>query len=77
MVDTVLIIDYAKRAKSAKKIQHFARISIKEKDSLYQLVDFFSLFDIKFRGRKEEYSNDYWLQISTTPLYHAWSGFSI
>ena len=48
----------------------------KEKDSLYQLVDFFSLFDIKFRGRKEEYSNDYWLQISTTPLYHAWSDFS-
>jgi len=48
----------------------------KEKDSLYQLIDFFSLFDIKFKSKREEYSNDYWLQISTTPLYHTWSGFS-
>jgi len=57
-------------------IRKYKTYGNKEKDSLYQLVDFFSLFDIKFRGRKEEYSNDYWLQISSTPLYHAWSGFS-
>ena len=57
-------------------IRKYKTYGNKEKDSLYQLVDFFSLFDIKFRGRKEEYSNNYWLQISSTPLYHAWSGFS-
>jgi hypothetical protein len=48
----------------------------KEKDSLYQLIDFFSLFDIKFRSKREEYTSNYWLQISSTPLYHTWSGFS-
>ncbi|MCL2496773.1 MAG: ATP-binding protein, partial [Clostridiales bacterium] len=57
-------------------IRKYKTYGNKEKDSLYQLVDFFSMFDIKFRSKKEEYSNDYWLQISTTPLYHAWSGFS-
>jgi len=57
-------------------IRKYKTYGNKEKDSLYQLVDFFSLFDIKFRGRREEYSNDYWLQISATPLYRAWSGFS-
>jgi hypothetical protein len=48
----------------------------KEKDSLYQLIDFFSMFDIKFREKRDTYSSDYWLQISTTPSYHVWSGFS-
>ena len=57
-------------------IRKYKSYGKKEKDSLYQLIDFFSMFDIKFRSRREEYSNDYWLQISTTPLYHTWSGFS-
>jgi len=57
-------------------IRKYKTYGNKEKDSLYQLVDFFSMFDIKFKSRKDEYSNDYWLQISTTPFYHAWSGFS-
>jgi len=57
-------------------IRKYKTYGNKEKDSLYQLVDFFSMFDIKFRGRREEYSEDYWLQIFSTPLYHAWSGFS-
>jgi len=57
-------------------IRKYKTYGNKEKDSLYQLIDFFSLFDIKFKGRREEYSKDYWLQISATPLYHAWSGFS-
>ena len=57
-------------------IRKYKTYGNKEKDSLYQLVDFFSMFDIKFRGKKEEFSNNYWLQISATPLYHTWSGFS-
>jgi hypothetical protein len=46
----------------------------KEKDSLYQLIDFFSLFDVKFKSKREEYSSDYKLQISSTKLYHTYSG---
>ena len=57
-------------------IRKYKTYGNKEKDSLYQLVDFFSMFDIRFKSKREEYSTDYWLQISTTPFYHSWSGFS-
>ena len=57
-------------------IRKYKTYGNKEKDSLYQLIDFFSMFDIKFRAKRDEYSNDYWLKISSTPSYHAWSGFS-
>ena len=46
----------------------------KKRDSLYQLIDFFSLFDIRFRGKHDEHADDYWLRFSSTPAYYAWSG---
>jgi len=48
----------------------------KKRDSLYQLIDLFSLFDIRFRDRHVEFSRDYWLHFSTTSTYSVWSGFS-
>ena len=48
----------------------------KNRESLYQLTDFFSLFDIRFRGRRESYASDYWLRFSTTSAHSAWSGIS-
>ena len=46
----------------------------KKRDSLYQLVDPFSLFDIRFREMRQEHKNDYWLRFSSTPAYYTWSG---
>lgn len=48
----------------------------KKKESLYQLIDFFSLFDIRFREKRELYSSDYWLNFSSTSAHSAWRGIS-
>jgi len=48
----------------------------KKRDSLFQLIDPFSMFDIRFRERREEHSNDYWLRFSSTPSHLVWGGFS-
>ena len=57
-------------------IRKYKAYGQKARDSLYQLIDFFSLFDIRFRDKKTEYASDYWLQFSVTPAYAAWSGLS-
>ncbi|MCL1918556.1 MAG: ATP-binding protein [Peptococcaceae bacterium] len=55
-------------------IREYKAYGQKKRDSLYQLIDFFSLFDIRFRSKRKEYANDYWLRFSSTPSYYAWSG---
>jgi hypothetical protein len=55
-------------------IREYKAYGQKKRDSLYQLIDFFSLFDIRFRGKREEHANDYWLRFSSTPAFYAWSG---
>ena len=57
-------------------IRKYIAYGNKKKESLYQLTDFFSLFDIRFRGRRESYSSDYWLRFSSTSAYSIWSGVS-
>jgi len=57
-------------------IREYRAYGKKKKDSLFQLVDPFSLFDIRFRDRRNEFSSDFWLRFSSTPSYHTWSGFS-
>jgi predicted AAA+ superfamily ATPase len=57
-------------------IREYKAYGRKKRDSLYQLTDFFSLFDIRFRDRRAEHTNDFWLQFSSTPAHSAWSGFS-
>jgi len=57
-------------------IRKYAGYGKKERDSIYQLIDFFSLFDIKFREKREEFSENYWLGFSSTHAYSIWSGFS-
>ena len=57
-------------------IREYKAYGQKKRDSLYQLVDFFSLFDTRFRGMRGGHSDDYWLRYSTTPAHSAWSGIS-
>ena len=57
-------------------VREYKAYGRKKRDSLYQLVDFFSLFDTRFRGKREEYANEYWLRFSSTPAHSAWSGIS-
>ena len=48
----------------------------KKRDALYQLMDFFSLFDIRFRDKRAEHSGDYWLRFSATSAHSIFCGFS-
>ena len=48
----------------------------KKRDCLYQLIDFFSFFEIRFRDMHLEFASDYWLRFSATSAYSVWSGFS-
>jgi len=57
-------------------IRKYVGYGKKERDSIYQLIDFFSLFDLKFRDKREEYNENYWLGFSSTHAYSIWSGFS-
>jgi hypothetical protein len=43
---------------------------------MYQLTDPFSLFDLQFRDKRENYSSNFWLRFSPTPAHSAWSGFA-
>jgi len=57
-------------------IREYRAFGQKKRDSLYQLIDFFSLFDIRFREMREGHSGDYWLRYSSTSAHSAWSGIS-
>jgi len=57
-------------------IRKYVGYGKKERDSLYQLIDFFSLFDIRFRDKREEFNSNYWIGFSSTHAYSIWSGFS-
>ena len=57
-------------------IREYKAFGQKKRDSLYQLVDFFSLFDNRFRGIRDNHSSDFWLRYSTTSAHAAWKGVS-
>ena len=48
----------------------------KKKDNLYQLIDPFTLFCLRFGSKRDVYSDDYWLRFSTTPAHAAWAGYA-
>ncbi|MCU0373667.1 MAG: ATP-binding protein [Chitinophagaceae bacterium] len=47
-----------------------------QKKVLYQLVDFYSLFYLKFIVRVSPDEDEYWLQMGDNPAYRAWSGYA-
>jgi len=57
-------------------IREYKAYGRKKRDSLYQLIDFFSLFDIRFRAKREEHASDYWLRFSSTSGHSTWAGLS-
>ena len=57
-------------------IRKYKAYGQKRKDSLYQLIDFFTLFDIRFRNKRGLYESNYWLNFSSTSAHSSWSGIS-
>lgn len=48
----------------------------KSRDKLYQLIDPFTYFHLRFNEKRGRYSEQYWMQFSVTPAHSAWSGYA-
>ena len=48
----------------------------KKRDRLYQLVDPFTLFCLRFELKRDVYSTDFWLRFCTTPTHASWAGYA-
>lgn len=57
-------------------IRKYVPFGKKEKNSLYQLSDFFSLFHLKFIKDKKNTDENYWMNIIDNPKHRAWSGYA-
>jgi hypothetical protein len=55
-------------------IRAYLAFGNKEKDKLYQLIDAFTLFHLRFDRDRKHWDEGYWLKFSATPAHGAWSG---
>jgi hypothetical protein len=57
-------------------IRKYQAFDKKSKGAVFQLIDFFSLFHMKFMAEKNVYDETFWLKYSNTPAHNAWSGYA-
>lgn len=57
-------------------IRKYVPFEKKSRDSLYQLVDFYSHFYLKFIENTHILNKNNWLNILDSPQYRAWSGYA-
>ncbi len=48
----------------------------KKRESIYQLIDFFTLFHLKFMANASIFDENFWINIINTPSYLSWSGYA-
>ncbi|MBQ4407765.1 MAG: AAA family ATPase [Bacteroidales bacterium] len=57
-------------------IRSYNSIGKAKKDSVYQLIDNFTLFYFKFLDGKTNFSKNYWLSMQKNTLFNVWCGLS-
>lgn len=57
-------------------IRRYRPFSKKKRNSLYQLVDFYTHFYLRFIQNTDPYDENNWLNAMDTPAYRAWSGYA-
>jgi AAA+ ATPase superfamily predicted ATPase len=57
-------------------IRKYYSINKKEKDAIYQLTDFFSLFYFNFMDSQKHNDENFWQHIIDNAQHRAWSGFA-
>jgi uncharacterized protein len=57
-------------------IRKYLPFGKKSRTSLYQLVDFYSLFYLRFIKGKEVFDKNHWLKMLDSPSYRTWSGYA-
>ena len=62
--------------KTSGFIREYRAFGKKKRDRLFQLIDPFTLFCLRFGSKREAYSDDFWLRFCTTPAHAAWAGYA-
>ena len=57
-------------------IRGYLAFGKKERDMLYQLIDPFTLFHLRFTDHQRTFSEDFWLHFSTTSAHASWCGYA-
>ena len=57
-------------------IRKYIPFNKKSRDSLYQLIDFYSLFYMNFIQNHQLTDKDFWLKAIDNPKHRAWSGYA-
>lgn len=57
-------------------IRHYQPFGKKERSTLYQLIDPYSLFYLNFIKKSSPDDEHFWVNIHNTPAYNAWSGYA-
>jgi len=55
-------------------VRRYRAFGKKRKDYLYQLIDPFSLFHLRFNANRDAFAEDYWLRFCNTPAHSNWAG---
>jgi len=71
-----LLTKYLEDLENCGFIRKYQAIGSKTKNSLYQLIDNFTLFYFKFMEDRKNTDANYWSKIQTAPIYHNWSGLA-
>ncbi|MEM7369801.1 MAG: ATP-binding protein [Bacteroidota bacterium] len=67
------LLDELEKSGFIRKYQPFQK---KKRQSLYQLIDFYTLFYLKFIEDSNPYDVNNWINAIESPSYRAWSGYA-
>ena len=62
--------------KASGFVREYHAFGKKKRDCVYQLVDPFTLFCLRYGSKRDAYSADFWLRYCTTPAHAAWAGYA-
>ncbi len=71
-----LLTKYLEDLENCGFIRKYQAIGSKTKNSLYQLIDNFTLFYFKFMEGRKNTDTNYWSKIQMAPIFNTWSGLA-
>jgi len=57
-------------------VREYRAFGKSKKGSIYQLIDPFTLFCLRFGKKRDAHSADFWLRFCTTPAHSSWAGYA-
>lgn len=57
-------------------IRRYHSFGKSQRDSIYQLIDHYSLFYLQFIQYSSRDDDNYWMSLTHSPAYYAWAGFA-